>query len=121
MMNRSRINDAAHMGETIVCQSGEFFALSARSLHEAIIASHDVLPEGNSFAAGVEDCWKGYIARTLLRWLRGDFVSLPLYTRTRSRGSIISFMAYRLGLGWWLISSAEHRHYSRQLLAASWH
>eukprot|EP00971_Amphidinium_carterae_P350273 6491465-Amphidinium_carterae.1 len=57
---RSRINEAAHTGETIVCQTGEFVALATRSLHLALVDSQDHLPEGVSFTAGVEDCWKGY-------------------------------------------------------------
>eukprot|EP00971_Amphidinium_carterae_P193380 3837310-Amphidinium_carterae.1 len=57
---RSRINEAAHMQETIVCQTGEFIALSSRSLYLAMVDSQGELPTGVSFSAGVEDCWKGY-------------------------------------------------------------
>eukprot|EP00971_Amphidinium_carterae_P264946 5255664-Amphidinium_carterae.1 len=48
------------MQETIVCQTGEFIALSSRSLYLAMVDSQGDLPEGISFSAGVEDCWKGY-------------------------------------------------------------
>eukprot|EP00971_Amphidinium_carterae_P323761 6434257-Amphidinium_carterae.1 len=52
---RAVLNEAVPLEETIVCQSGEFIANVVKALMRALPSSAQT-----TFAAGLEDMWKGY-------------------------------------------------------------
>ena len=62
------INRAAHMGETIVNQSGEFLALTIKAFLQSLAKARGwdahalqvSWPTWLMFTAGLEDMWKGY-------------------------------------------------------------
>eukprot|EP00971_Amphidinium_carterae_P135575 2686177-Amphidinium_carterae.1 len=100
-------------------QTGEFIALSARSLYHALGGSQGDLPDGISFSAVVEDCWKGY---------RQNFASMAdrrfcifTFVHPHSKKSVYQqLFGLLFGFGVVVNQFAVHHTSSRQWPAASW-
>ena len=58
--SRAGHNDAAHMLETIVCQTPEVVPLSMKFLVMCMLRKYGILPPWSKLAFGTEDMWKGF-------------------------------------------------------------